>query len=516
MSDPLNENVEKDALSFEDEQDLSGRQLGDFQLLKRLGQGAMAVVYLARQVSLDRLVAFKVLRRDLAEDEKYIARFRQEAKAAAALVHANIAQIYEVGACEGTNFIAQEYVEGRNLRDWIHSHPRPEVSHSLGILTQMAKALTKAAELDIVHRDIKPENILLAKGGEIKMVDFGLARLPQRPEGVELTQVGITLGTPLYMSPEQIEGRPLDTRSDIYSLGITAYHLLVGHPPFEGKTSLSVAVAHLKDEPTPLKEVRPELPDELCRIVHKMIAKDPNRRYITPHQLLRDLRRLQSSAFPDQWSEEIPGWEPIGSQYELSHNAYEMTQRLQTVMDHTVKEPRGTGNRYRRKNFWPIYAVTLFLVGGLSAWLFAGRPSLLYHDTETPSQTPRLNSAAEQTIHAVRLGTISSWQAVIDYYPKATSYARYAKQQLARLHYRRRNYDEALKLFRELATDDPNDRSLQAFGRAGEVVILTKQDRQEEANRAIELFNPWLQDLRDNELNVEIYEILRRHESQQF
>ncbi|MGD9127834.1 MAG: protein kinase [Planctomycetia bacterium] len=510
MSDSYNDNMEKNAPPLEEEIDLSGQQLSDFKLLKRLGQGAMAVVYLARQVSLDRLVAFKVLRRSLAEDEKYIERFRQEAKAAAALVHANIAQVYEVGSIEGTNFIAQEYIEGRNLRDWIQSHPRPKVVHALGILTQLAKALTKAAELEIIHRDIKPENILLARGGEIKVVDFGLARLPQRPEGVELTQIGITLGTPLYMSPEQIEGRPLDPRSDIYSLGITAYHLLAGCPPFEGKTSLSVAVAHLKDEPKPLGEVRPEIPNELCRIVHKMIAKDPDRRYITPHQLLRDLRRLQISEFSDQWSEEIPGWEPTESQYDLSNAAYAMTQRLQTLMDYV--EPKKSK---RRQIPWPIYAIALFLIGGLSAWLFAGRPSLLYRDANNPGQTPRLDSAAEQMLHASRIDTIGAWQAVINYYPKATNYTRYAKQQLARLHYRRRNYDEALKLFHELAVADPNDHSLQAYGRAGEAIILTRQDRQEEADLAIELVTPMLGDLRDDELKTDIYEILHRRASQQ-
>ena len=510
MSDSPNENIPQNGLPLEDEIDLSGQQLSDFKLLKRLGQGAMAVVYLARQVSLDRLIAFKVLRRELAEDETYIQRFRQEAKAAAALVHANIAQVYEVGEIDGIYYIAQEYIKGRNLRDWMQTHPQPQIAHALGILTQMAKALTKAAELEIVHRDIKPENILLARGGEIKMVDFGLARLPQRPEGVELTQVGITLGTPLYMSPEQIEGRPLDTRSDIYSLGITAYHLLAGRPPFEGKTSLSVAIAHLKDEPEPLGEVRPEVPEELCRIVHKMMAKDPDRRYITPHQLLRDLRRLQVSEFVDQWSEEIPGWEPSGSQYELSNEAYAMTQRLQTVMDHVESKPAR-----RRRISWPVYMAALFVIGGLSAWLFVGQSSWLYQNGTIPNRTPRLDSVVKQVLHASQFDTISAWQAVIDYYPNETNYNRYAKQQLARIYYQRRNYDAALKLFHELAIADPNDNVLKAYGRAGEVIILTRQGRQEEADRAIQFVTPLLEHLKDRELQNAITPILQSRETQQ-
>jgi serine/threonine protein kinase len=210
--------------------DLVGKKLKDFYVLRRLGRGAMAEVYLAQQLSLGRQVALKVLNADLARDPNYVRRFHHEARAAAALVHAGIVQIYEVGQDDGVHYIAQEYVAGRNLGELIRSRGALDPRLSLDILRQVTGALSKAASVGIVHRDIKPENIMLARSGEVKVADFGLARV-QGDGGANLTQVGITMGTPLYMSPEQIEGRELDSRSDIYSLGVTAFHMLAGGPP---------------------------------------------------------------------------------------------------------------------------------------------------------------------------------------------------------------------------------------------------------------------------------------------
>jgi len=190
--------------------DLSGRQLGDFHLLRRLGRGAMAEVYLAEQGSLRRQVAIKVLKSDLAKDETYVKRFHNEAQAAASLVHANIVQIHEVGCLDGIHYIAQEYVRGQNLREWMARRGPPDLRMTVTIMRQVAAALHKAAGQGIVHRDIKPENIMLARTGEVKVADFGLARLAGDGAALNLTQVGVTMGTPLYMSPEQVEGRPLD------------------------------------------------------------------------------------------------------------------------------------------------------------------------------------------------------------------------------------------------------------------------------------------------------------------
>ncbi len=211
--------------------------MAGYRLLRRLGRGAMAEVYLAEQCSLRRHVALKILRANLAVEQSYVKRFRLEAQAAASLVHPNIVQIYEVGCEGGSHFIAQEYVPGLNLREWLSRHGTPQLPLALGVMRQVAAALAKASEHGIVHRDIKPDNIMVSSSGEVKVADFGLARLSTGD--TRLTQEGFTLGTPLYMSPEQVEGRPLDTRSDIYSFGVTCYHMLAGQPPFAGDTALA-------------------------------------------------------------------------------------------------------------------------------------------------------------------------------------------------------------------------------------------------------------------------------------
>src|SRR5687768_9200467 len=224
--------------------DLTGRELGDYRVLRRLGAGGMAEVYLAEQRSLGRRVALKVLQTALARDASYVLRFQNEARAAAALVHANIVQIYEVGQSDGVHFIAQEYVPGKNLGELLKRQAALAPRLVLDILRQAAAALCKAGEAGIVHRDLKPDNILLSNSGEVKVADFGLARM-ESIDAKTLTQVGVAMGTPLYMSPEQIEGRAVDVRSDIYSLGITCYHLLAGTPPHSGDTALAVALHHL-------------------------------------------------------------------------------------------------------------------------------------------------------------------------------------------------------------------------------------------------------------------------------
>jgi serine/threonine-protein kinase len=275
-------------------QDLSGRTLGEFQVLRRLGQGGMGQVYLAEQVSLKRKVALKLLRPDWASNPTSLQRFRLEAEAVAKATHANIVQVYAIGEFEGLHYMALEYIDGRNLREFVARKGPPETLLALSIMRQTASGLQRAAELGIIHRDIKPENILLTRKGEVKVADFGLSRiLAGDQETLHLTQSGVTMGTPLYMSPEQVEGRPLDPRSDIYSFGVTCYHMLAGRPPFHGANAFEVALQHVQAEPTPLEQVRPDLPLSLCGIVRKMMAKKPEDRYQTCRDLLRDLVRVR-------------------------------------------------------------------------------------------------------------------------------------------------------------------------------------------------------------------------------
>jgi serine/threonine-protein kinase len=277
-------------------EDLSGRVLGDFELVRRIGMGGMGQVYLARQRSLKRQVAVKILKGELAANITNLRRFQAEAEAVASLTHAHIVQVYAIGEDQGLHYMALEYVDGRNLKDFLEKKGIPDLPHALEIMRQVASALERAGELGFVHRDIKPENILLSKKGEVKVTDFGLSRCFSTDDPLHLTQSGVTMGTPLYMSPEQVRGQPVDPRSDIYSFGVTCFHMLAGEPPFRGSTAFDVALQHVQGEIRPLGSIRPDLPPELCAIVHKMMARRPEDRYQSAREILNDLGRFKDGA----------------------------------------------------------------------------------------------------------------------------------------------------------------------------------------------------------------------------
>jgi serine/threonine-protein kinase len=291
---PSNHTVATDASrTAETPADLSGRTLGGFQVVRRLGAGGMGQVYLARQLSLKRPVALKLLKADLTRNPTALKRFEAEAHAVAKLNHPNIVQVYEFGEHGGLHYMALEYVDGRNLREYLARKGPPELPVALSIMRQVATALQKAHEQGLVHRDIKPENILITRRVEVKVADFGLSRFFAPGEALNLTQSGVTLGTPLYLSPEQAQGRAVDHRGDLYSFGVTCYHLLAGEPPFRGSTAVEVALKHVTDHAPPLAGLRPDLPADLCGMVHKLMAKEPADRYQSAREVLRDLARVK-------------------------------------------------------------------------------------------------------------------------------------------------------------------------------------------------------------------------------
>jgi serine/threonine-protein kinase len=256
----------------------------------------MADVYLAEQVSLGRQVAVKVLRPETLRHPAAVDRFAQEARAAASLVHGNIVQIHEVACIDGIHFLAAEYVAGPSLKAWLGARGPLDVRQGLAVLAQVGSALARAAQQGIVHRDIKPENLLVTPAGEVKVADFGLARVLS--SDVDLTQDGMTLGTPLYMSPEQGQGGAVDSRSDLYSLGATTYHLLAGHSPFTGPTPLSVVIAHIQEPLVPLATLRPDLPAGLCAIVERLLAKRPDERFQSPGEMLQTVEEVAEAVAP--------------------------------------------------------------------------------------------------------------------------------------------------------------------------------------------------------------------------
>lgn len=269
---------------------LAGERLGHYELLEFAGGGGMGAVFRARDTTLHREVAIKVLTRELAADEEMLKRFRNEAQSAARLDHDNIARVYYVGEDRGLYYIVFEYVEGRNVRQLVERNGPMKPAEAVSYILQIADALAHATTRDVVHRDIKPSNIVITSQGKAKLVDMGLARFQGFQPGGDLTASGVTLGTFDYISPEQArDPRTADVRSDIYSLGCTLYFMLTGRPPFPEGTVLQKLLQHNSDDPVDPREFNPDLPDVVVTLLQKMLAKDPARRYQTPSELIADL-----------------------------------------------------------------------------------------------------------------------------------------------------------------------------------------------------------------------------------
>jgi serine/threonine protein kinase/beta-lactam-binding protein with PASTA domain len=265
-----------------------GKKLaGRYEILGRVGGGGMAVVYKAKDLLLDRIVAVKVLRSQYAIDDDFVYRFRREAQAAASLSHPNIVSIYDVGVeDEETHYIIMEYVEGSTLKEHINQHAPLKVEEAIYIAKQIAEALDHAHYNQIIHRDIKPHNILIAKNLRIKVTDFGIARAVSSST---ITHTGSVIGSVHYFSPEQARGGLTGEKSDIYSLGIVLYEMLTGKLPFSGDSPISVAIKHLQDSYTEPRELNPKIPQSVENIILCCLAKDPMHRYKTAKELISDV-----------------------------------------------------------------------------------------------------------------------------------------------------------------------------------------------------------------------------------
>ncbi len=278
----------------------SPRQLiPGFELIRKLGEGGMGATYLARQESMDRLVALKVLRKSFSRDEQFVARFRREAQLAGKLDHVNIVQALDVGEAAGFHYLIMEYVEGRNLTDLMpESGPMAE-ELALHFVIQIARALAFADKHGIIHRDIKPDNVMVTAQNIARLCDFGLAR--QSGSETRLTQTGTAMGTPHYVSPEQARGdREVDIRSDIYSLGATLYHLVTGETPFSGSSAVVVMTKHLTEQLPWPQDINPDVSEGCALVISRMMAKDPADRYSPPAELIADLEMVIDGKAPGE------------------------------------------------------------------------------------------------------------------------------------------------------------------------------------------------------------------------
>jgi beta-lactam-binding protein with PASTA domain len=285
-----------------------------YRLLKSLGSGGMADVYLAHDDTLDRDVALKVMSSRYASDEEFVERFKREAQSAAALSHPNIVSIFDRGESEdGTYYIAMEYLPGGTLKDRILKRGALPARTAAAVALQMAEALRAAHERDVIHRDIKPHNILITGLGDVKVTDFGIARAAASST---MTRTGHILGTAHYISPEQAMGEPVGPASDLYSLGVVLYEMLTGELPFDAETPLGIAMKHVNGHLRQPKELNPTVPDGINAITLRLLAKNPEDRYTSDSELIEDLERV------------CAGLDPAGATTEMIPHAAAVTTRL--------------------------------------------------------------------------------------------------------------------------------------------------------------------------------------------
>ena len=326
---------------------LTGQAIGPYQLLEMLGRGGMGEVYLAYDSRLNRRVALKLLPTALVDDAERVRRFEQEARAASAISHPNVAHIYEIGEAHGRHYIAMEYVHGRTLRQALQQGPL-EVCEAVDIATQIAIALVAAHEAGVVHRDIKPENVVLRVDGYVKVLDFGLAKLVEDrlyagiPEATPLpslhTEPELLMGTSDYMSPEQVRRQPTDERTDLWSLGVVLYEMLAGRRPFPGRESREVIVSILEREPEPIGRLRVGLPQALQEIVAKALQKRREERVPSAREMVDELRRVRRPLSEGSGSSGAPY--VAGSSY-TPHDGSDLSPEPQTASNPESSRPYG-------------------------------------------------------------------------------------------------------------------------------------------------------------------------------
>ncbi len=311
------------------------KKLPGYELIELIGRGSMGVVFKARQLSMDRIVAVKILRRELASNREFIERFHREAKIAAKLSHNNIVQAIDSGEYQGYHYFVMEYVDGTNIKEELDAGKVYSEREALEIIVQVADALAHAHSRGLVHRDIKPENIMLTRERIPKLADLGLARL-SHGDPMAQAEKGIAIGTPYYISPEQVRGQvDIDIRADIYALGATLYHMVTGRVPFPGSNPVEVMKKHLHQPLVPPDHINQSLSSGLGEVVEKAMAKRREERYQTPQELITDLKRL------------LAGQPPLLAREQYNVSALAQLEQEGVVVDEAV-EPVSSSRRLAR------------------------------------------------------------------------------------------------------------------------------------------------------------------------
>ena len=337
---------------------MKGQKINDrYQIIKTIGEGGMANVYLAYDTILDRDVAVKVLRGDLANDEKFVRRFQREALNASSLSHPNIVEVYDVGDDNGQYFIVMEYIEGKNLKDLLKKRGKLTVPEVVDIMSQIADGLSVAHDSYIIHRDIKPQNIMILENGLVKITDFGIA---MAMNATQLTQTNSVMGSVHYLPPEQASGKGSTLKSDIYSMGILMYELLTGVLPYRGENAVEIALKHLKEPLPSIREELPDIPQSVENIILKSAAKNPKNRYNDAREMYEDLKTCLDDSRKDELKYEY--------QYpELDSDGKKFTKQVEEAVaiedgedaDVAIKEV--TDEDVRKENKLLIFLASIFV-----------------------------------------------------------------------------------------------------------------------------------------------------------
>jgi serine/threonine-protein kinase len=343
--------------------------MGEFEVLGKLGQGGMGAVYRARQISLDRQVALKLLPQHLEHDAEYVGRFQREARVAANLHHPNLVRVYSYGVVGSCHYIAMELIEGETLADWLRRGSLPALE-AVRIILPVVQALEcgwRTAQL--IHRDVKPGNIFLSTDGEVKLGDLGLAKT-LGSETTGLTQTGAMMGTPHYISPEQARGdRDLDFRADIYSLGCTLYHMLTGKTPYSGSDPLAVMSLHRDGPPPAILKALPQCPIPLARLVGKMLKKQRRERHTSYDELIANLEQVQAALDPSFVAPAIPSAKSSSPVHAAPHTPLPVESGAGHAKSATQNQSLQTSAPPKAKSRLPIYIVVGTVSLAVAAYL---------------------------------------------------------------------------------------------------------------------------------------------------
>ena len=378
---------------------MKGQKINDrYQIIKSIGEGGMANVYLAYDTILDRDVAVKVLRGDLSNDEKFVRRFQREALNASSLSHPNIVEVYDVGEDNGQYFIVMEYIEGKNLKDLLKKRGKLTTSEVVDIMSQISDGLSVAHDSYIIHRDIKPQNIMILENGLVKITDFGIA---MAMNATQLTQTNSVMGSVHYLPPEQASGKGSTLKSDIYSIGILMYELLTGKLPYRGENAVEIALKHLKEPLPSIRDELPDLPQSVENVILKAAAKNPKNRYNDAREMYEDLKtcldesRLNEPKLEYQYPELDGDNKKFTKQVESAISAEDEDEETEEL-----KVKQVTDDEVKKENKLLIVLASIFtgLIVIVAAVVFMGSKFFNQKDLKVPDVSGKTEKEAVEII----------------------------------------------------------------------------------------------------------------------